>query len=104
MPVAAFGAWFWGLGASIAAVAAFSRLRGDAARRPAVLLLTGSTMTIWVAAAVVSIVGPTQVTGSDPTTIPTAALIAPIVATWATIGMATVAVVLHGLTVSRQRR
>lgn len=103
MPVAAFGAWFWGFGTSVATVVALARLRGDAARRPAVLL-AGSTMTIWVAAAVVSILGPTQVTGSDPTTIPTAALIAPIVATLATIGIATVVVVFHGPTVSRQHR
>jgi hypothetical protein len=103
MPVAAFGAWFWGFGASIAAGMAMARLRGDTTRRAAVLL-AGATMTIWVAAAGVSIFGPTLVTGSDPTTIPIAALIAPIVAALVTIGVATVAVVAHGPTVTRPRR
>ena len=99
MPVAAFGAWFWGFGASIAAVVAMARLRRDVAQRPAVMMVAGVTTTIWVAATVVSIFGPTLVTGSDPTTIPLAALIAPIVAALVTTGIATVAVIAHGLSV-----
>ena len=99
MPVAAFGAWFWAFGASIVAAVAMARLRRDVARRPAVMMVAGVTTTIWVAATVVSIFGPTLVTGSDPTTIPLAALIAPIVAALVTTGIATVAVIAHGLSV-----
>ena len=77
MPIAAFGTWIWGFGASIAAVVAMARLRGDVRRRPMWMMLSGATTAIWSAATVVSIFGPTQVTGSDPTTIPLAALISP---------------------------
>ena len=49
MPVAAFGTWFWGFGASFAAVLAMARLRRDVARRPLWMMLSGATMAIWVA-------------------------------------------------------
>ena len=104
MPVAAFGTWFWGFGASVAALMAMARLRGDVARQPLWMMLSGATTAIWIAAALVSIFGPTLVTGSDPTTIPVAALIAPVVATLATTVTATVVVVVHGLTGPRQHR
>jgi hypothetical protein len=97
MPVAAFGAWVWGFGASLAAVAAMARLRGSVARRPLWMMMAGATAAIWCAATVVSVFGPTQVTGTDPTTIPLAALIAPIVAMLATIGAATVVLAADGL-------
>jgi hypothetical protein len=61
------------------------------------MMLSGATTAIWSAATVVSIFGPTQVTGSDPTTIPLAALISPIVATLATVVAATVVLVANGL-------
>ena len=104
MPVAAFGTWFWGCCASTAAVMAMTRLRGDVGRRPLWMMLSGATMAIWFAATVVSIYGPTQVTGSDPTTIPVAALISPIVAMLATLVAATVVLVATGLTGTRQHR
>ena len=45
----------------------------------------------------VSVFGPTMVTGSDPTTIPLAAMIAPVVAMLATVAAGIVAVVANGL-------
>ena len=98
MPVAAFATWFWGFGASIAAVVAMARLREDVGRRPLWMILTGATTAIWCAAVLVSIFGPTQETGTDPTTVPLAALISPIVAMRATFVAATVVLVADGLT------
>ena len=85
LPVAAVTTWMWGCAASIAAFVTMTRLRGDLDRRPLWIIVFGVTVAIWSAATVISIVGPTVVTGSDPTTIPMAALIAPIVAMAATI-------------------
>ena len=101
MPVAAFGTWLWGFGASVAVFVAMARLRGDSDRRPLWTMLFGATAVIWSAATLVSVFGPTSVTGSDPTTIPRAALIAPIVAMVATVVTGTLVVVATGL--SRMR-
>ena len=98
MPIAAFGTWIWGFGASIASLLAMARLRGDVGRRPLWIMLSGATVAIWSATTLVSIFGPTVVTGSDPTTIPLAALISPIVATVATIVAGTVLLVANSLT------
>jgi hypothetical protein len=57
---------------------------------------------IWSAATLVSVFGPTNVTGSDPTTIPIAALIAPIVAMVATIVTGTIVLVAHALSHMQQ--
>ena len=97
MPVAAFGTWLWGFGASFASFAAMARLRGDLVRRPLWMMVFGATVGIWSAATLVSVFGPTHVTGSDPTTIPVASLIAPIVAMVGTIVAVTIVRVAHGL-------
>ena len=92
LPVAALGTWLWGGGASIAAFMGMARLR-DVGRRSSWIIVFGATVAIWTAATLISILGPTTVTGSDPTTIPMAALIAPIVAMVATFVTVTVVTV-----------
>jgi hypothetical protein len=61
------------------------------------MMVFGATVGIWSAATLVSVFGPTHVTGSDPTTIPVASLIAPIVAMVGTIVAVTIVRVAHGL-------
>jgi hypothetical protein len=102
MPVAAFGTWLWGFVASVAVFVAMARLRGDSDRRLLWMMLFGATVVIWSAATLVSVFGPTNVTGSDPTTIPIAALIAPIVAMVATIVTGTIVLVAHALSHMQQ--
>jgi hypothetical protein len=97
MPVAAFSTWLWGFGASVAAFAAMGRLRGRFDRRPMWVTLFGTVVAIWTAATLVSIFGPTVDTGSDPTTIPMAALVAPIVAMLATVAAGTVVLAANSL-------
>jgi hypothetical protein len=79
LPVAAFGTWLWGTVATVAVLVGGGLLRraGEALWwvAPAV-----ATMVIWVVAALASVFAPTMETGTDPTTIPLAALIAPVVA------------------------
>ncbi len=97
LPIAALSTWLWGFGASVAAFVAMARLRGPLDRRPLWMFLFGATVAFWSAATLISVFGPTIDTGSDPTTIPMAALIAPIVAMLATVVAAMVVVVTHGL-------
>jgi hypothetical protein len=80
LPVAAFGSWLWGLVATAAFVWAMGRLRGDAARRPIWIGLAAATITVWGVATILSIALPVLETGSDPTRVPIAALVAPVAA------------------------
>jgi hypothetical protein len=66
LPVAAFGAWLWGLAATGAFVWGMGRLRGNAARQPFWVGLAVATIAIWGVATVLSIALPVYVTGSDP--------------------------------------
>lgn len=77
LPVAAFGTWFWGLLATGALLWGMSRLRGAAARRPIWVGLAVATVVVWAIAAVLSVTLPVFVTGTDPTRIPIAAMVAP---------------------------
>jgi len=77
LPVAAFATWFWGLVASAALLWGMGRLRGSAARRPIWVGLGVAVVGVWAVAAVLSITLPVFVTGSDPTRIPIAAMVAP---------------------------
>jgi hypothetical protein len=77
LPVAAFGAWFWGLGATGAFVWAMGKLRGNAARQPFWTGLAAATIVVWGAATVLSITLPVYVTGSDPTRLPIGAMVSP---------------------------
>jgi len=98
LPVAAFTTWFWATGATIASIAAMARLRVTTGRRALGAILSGATVAIWSAATVFSIFGPTMVTGSDPTTMPLAAVISPVVAMVATILLGTAVLVGDSLT------
>jgi hypothetical protein len=80
LPVAAFGAWFWGLAATGAFVWGMGRLRGSAARQPFWVGLAAATMAVWGVATVLSITLPVYVTGSDPTRLPIGAMVSPVAA------------------------
>jgi len=80
LPVAAFGAWFWGLAATGAFVWGVGKLRGSASRQPVWIGLAAATVAVWGAATVLSITLPVYVTGSDPTRLPVGALVAPVAA------------------------
>jgi hypothetical protein len=80
LPVAAFGAWLWGLAATGAFVWGMGRLRGNAARQPFWVGLAVATIAIWGVATVLSIALPVYVTGSDPTRLPIGAMVSPVAA------------------------
>jgi hypothetical protein len=71
LPLAAFTDWIWGA----VAIAYLAFVRGE--RADATLAISVSLL--WLAVAITSIAAPVFVTGTDPTTIPLAALIAPTV-------------------------
>ncbi|HEY7468502.1 MAG TPA: hypothetical protein VIC07_03070 [Acidimicrobiia bacterium] len=76
LPMAGMLDWFWGL-VAIGYLAFARNARVDAAFGISVAIL-------WLAVALTSIAAPEMVTGSDPTRIPLAVLIAPIVGCLAT--------------------
>ena len=80
LPVAAFIAWFWGAVATVVVVL-FGALLRRAAGPAWWVAPAAATIGIWGAAALVSVFVPTLETGTDPTTIPLAAMIAPPAAT-----------------------
>jgi hypothetical protein len=90
IPLIAISVWVWALLATGLIVMAPALARGDNRRTWAIY--AGVVSAVWIAAAIVSIAVPPMVTGSDPTTIPIAGLISPLVAMAAT-AYATVAVV-----------
>jgi len=71
LPLAGMMDWFWGL-IAIAYLAFVRRERADGTFGLSVAVL-------WLTVAVASIASPAMVTGTDPTTIPIAVMIAPIV-------------------------
>jgi len=80
LPVAAFTAWFWGTAGTVVFLWAMSRLRGSAMWRPAWMGLSVVTLAIWAVATILAITLPVFETGTDPTRIPFAALVAPVAA------------------------
>jgi hypothetical protein len=84
MPVAAFGTWLWGLLATWAVLGAWGSLRRSPHRRHLHRPLSIAVATTWFVAAGVSVFGPVVETGSDPTRLPFAAMLAPIAATMLT--------------------
>ena len=81
LPIAAFGTWLWGAAASRSVVTTLLRLDDEPGR-----LLAGFVAATWTIAAVVAVFGPQMVTGSDPTRLPIAALLAPVAASVLTMG------------------
>jgi hypothetical protein len=80
LPIAAFIAWFWGAIATVVVILFGALLRRAAAPVWGVAP-AATTIGIWVVAVLVSVFAPTLETGTDPTTIPLAAMIAPLAAT-----------------------
>jgi hypothetical protein len=80
MPVAAFGAWMWGLLATVGFLWVMGRLRGNAERRPIWTGVAVATLGVWALATILSIALPVFETGSDPTRIPVAAIVTPMAA------------------------
>jgi len=76
LPMVAITVWLWTLSAT-AYVLLASRAGGS-------VTLTAATSAIWVAVLVVSLAAPMMVTGTDPTRIPLAAILAPVVGAVAT--------------------
>ena len=87
LPIAAFGTWIWGAVASRAVMTTLLRLDGGAAHVDQLRgQLVGFVAAVWSVAALVAVFGPEIVTGSDPTKLPIAALLAPVAATVLTAG------------------
>jgi hypothetical protein len=80
LPVAAFGAWFWGLAGTGAFVWAMGKVRGNVSRQPFWIGLAAATVGVWGVAAVLGIALPVYVTGSDPTRLPIGAMVSPVAA------------------------
>jgi hypothetical protein len=85
LPIAAFTSWIWGAIATGAVLTFWARTRtlshGAQVHRPVAV----GVAAIWAVAAVVAVSSPEMVTGSDPTRIPVAAILAPIAATVLTV-------------------
>jgi hypothetical protein len=100
LPIAALTSWLWGSVASafvlIAVVIGYGRFRDG--RHVTWFLIALATIVIWAAVTIVSISTPRLVTGTDPTKIPLAAMIAPVVGTAATGFVAGAAALLSAST------
>jgi hypothetical protein len=81
MPVAAFGTWLWGIAGTWAALGSLAALRRSSRGRHLHQPLALGVAGIWTVAAAVSVFGPVVETGSDPTRLPLAAMVAPLAAT-----------------------
>jgi hypothetical protein len=79
--VAAIANWLWGAIATVGILRALRTARTVDVRDGAWITLGLAVAVLWLVVAVVSIFAPVVETGSDPTQIPLAALLSPIVAT-----------------------
>jgi hypothetical protein len=87
LPLAAFGTWIWGAVASRSVVSTLLRLDGEGGALDQLRgQLVAFVAAVWIVAALVAILGPEMVTGSDPTRVPIAALLSPVAATLLTTG------------------
>jgi hypothetical protein len=101
LPIAAFGTWLWGVAASRSVLTALLRLDGEDAHLDQLRgQLVGFVVATWIVAALVAVAGPQMVTGSDPTRLPIAALLAPVAASVLTMGACETATAFA----TRQRR
>jgi hypothetical protein len=80
LPVAAFATWISGVVGTGAFFWMMGKLRGTVTRRPVWIGLSVTTVAIWTAATILSIVLPVVDTGSDPTRLPVGAMVAPMAA------------------------
>jgi hypothetical protein len=91
LPVAAITAWFWGGVGTLVLLLAMGRLRGRPNWRPICVGLSVATPLIWSAATILAITLPVIETGTDPTRVPVAAIVAPVAAAMLTALAGTVA-------------
>ena len=96
LPVAAFTAWFWGGVGTLALLLAMNRLRGRSSWHPIWVGLSVATLVIWSVATILAITLPVMETGTDPTRIPLAAIVAPVAAAMLTALAGAVANVFRG--------
>ena len=80
LPVAAFATWFWGGVGTLVFLVVMGRLRGNATWQPIWIGFSLVTLVIWAVATILGINLPVAETGTDPTRIPIAALVAPVAA------------------------
>lgn len=80
LPIAALTAWLWGLVSTIGFLWGMAKLRGNADRKPIWIGLSVSVGGIWLVATVLSLTLPAFETGTDPTTLPFGAMVAPLAA------------------------
>ncbi len=79
-PLAGILTWIWGLIASRTLITMLAAQRGHPDRLGDVAWLVAGVSAAWAAAAAVAVFVPELVTGTDPTRLPIAAIIAPIAA------------------------
>jgi hypothetical protein len=91
LPVAAITAWFWGGIGTVVLLLAMGRLRGRPRWQPIWVGLSVPTLVIWTVATILAVALPVIETGTDPTRIPVAAIVAPIAAAMLTALAGTVA-------------
>jgi hypothetical protein len=91
LPVAAITAWFWGGVGTLVLLLAMGRLRGSPSWQPVWIGLSVVTLVIWTVATVLAITLPVIETGTDPTRVPVAAIVAPVAAAMLTALAGTVA-------------
>ena len=78
LPLPAFTAWLWGLIGTFGYLSGMSKLRGTRDKQPIWVGLTVAVGALWAIATVLAITLPVMETGSDPTQLPLAALVAPL--------------------------
>ena len=79
LPIAAFATWLWGSVATWLVMSALLRGRKNGSPQDIIpRVIAATTAAIWLVATLVSIFGPVMVTGSDPTRLPLAAIVAPV--------------------------
>lgn len=80
LPLPAFTAWLWGLLGTWGFLNGMGKLRGSAERRVIWVGLSIAVMAIWAIVAALSVWLPVLETGSDPTSLPLGAIVAPLAA------------------------
>ena len=80
LPVASFTTWLWGAAGTAAVLLTMTKSRGDATAKPIWIGYAAVVSGIWVLTTALALALPAFETGSDPTSIPLAALLAPFAA------------------------
>jgi hypothetical protein len=79
LPIAAIITWIFGLAATRSVIKMLSRSKNPQKETDAIWMYSGiSVAVIWVIVTITAIFSPVSITGSDPTRIPVAVVVAPI--------------------------